>query len=100
MARDSAWITVIERVAVEGSCELCGAPVMQLESMVTVRHAHGGAAQFVACSTCTRAMRRIAAVVGSESSVTEATIARARSVEPAFTELTQPPPHAWSVRSW
>src|SRR4030095_8659780 len=77
MARDSAWLTIVTVAPVTGVCELCGTDATLLESRVTVRHARGGLAQFTTCSTCTRAMRRIASVVGAEAMVTEATAAHA-----------------------
>ncbi len=92
MARDSAWLTIISASHVSGACELCSTESTRLESRVTVRHAHGGLAQFAACSTCTRAMRRIAAVVGSEATVTDATTVAADSAASPATEITHRPP--------
>ena len=75
MARDSAWLTVVDTPPTAGVCELCATRTPSLESLVTLRHSHGGATQFAACPTCTRAMRRLAAVAGSEARVTGATVA-------------------------
>jgi hypothetical protein len=72
MARDSAWLTIVSTPSVAGVCELCATQSASLESRVTVRHSRGGATWFAACPTCTRAMRRLAAVVGSEAAVIEA----------------------------
>ena len=87
MARDSAWLTIIAVAPITGSCELCGTEATRLESRVTVRHAHGGLAQFAACPTCTQAMRRIAAAVGSEATVTQAIAADAPVSASAVDEL-------------
>jgi hypothetical protein len=75
MARDSAWLTIVGTPPMAGVCELCAMQTSSLESHVTVRHGRGGTTQLAACPTCTRAMRRLAAVVGSEARVTEATVA-------------------------
>ncbi len=72
MARDSAWLTIVSIPAAPGVCELCGSQSTSLESRVTVRHGRGGVTQVTACPNCTRAMRRVAALVGSEATVTEA----------------------------
>src|SRR6266508_943148 len=72
MARVSAWLTIVSIPAAPGVCELCGSQSTSLESRVTVRHGRGGVTQVTACPNCTRAMRRVAALVGSEATVTEA----------------------------
>jgi len=90
MARDSVWITVVERTGLSGACDLCATDAAWLESLVVVRHAHGGAAQFAACTTCTRGMRRIAAVVGGDSALTGAATAADRSDSPSALSPTPP----------
>lgn len=53
-----------------GLCELCATDHVLLQSTVVVQHAHGGSLQFAACERCTRAMRRLAASLGSEGRMT------------------------------
>src|SRR6266516_2934352 len=72
MIPDTAWLTVVDHAAVTGACELCAADLVSLESWIVVRQAHGGSAKFVACSACTRAVRRIVAVIGSDARLTGA----------------------------
>jgi hypothetical protein len=91
MTRDSAWITVVERPAIEGVCDLCATSPTHLDSVVTVRHTHGGAVQFAACSNCTRAMRRIATVVGSDPAITDVITAEVRPPQSAAVSRSQPP---------
>ena len=67
IASDTAWVTVVDHAAVVGGCELCAGDPVSLESWVVVRHGHGGTVQFVACSACTRAIRRIVAVIGRDA---------------------------------
>jgi hypothetical protein len=69
MIRDSVWLQVSEKVPMIGICELCARDNVLLDSSVTVQHLRGGTLQFVACETCTRAMHRIAAAIGSEGQV-------------------------------
>ena len=73
MVPDTAWLTVVDHAEVMGACGLCAVDPVSLQSWVVVRHAHGATVQFAACSACTRAMRRIIAVIGSDASVTGAT---------------------------
>jgi hypothetical protein len=61
---DSAWLSLVERSGALGVCELCATSPASLESVVLVRHDRGGSVQLVACDRCTRAMRRVMAVIG------------------------------------
>ena len=92
MARDSAWLTIATATPTTGPCDLCAAEAARLESRVTVRHARGGAAQFTACAACTRAMRRIAAAVGSDAAVTDVAATRGPTGDASVDEITHRPP--------
>jgi hypothetical protein len=70
MNNDSVSIKVAERSPIDGLCELCTTDQVPLESTVQVRHTRGGTLLFAACDRCTRAMRRLAAAVGSEGRLT------------------------------
>jgi hypothetical protein len=69
MIQDSAWLTLVEQAPIIGACDLCATDPASLESLVIVRHGHGGEARFGACTQCTRAMRRVLAAIGSDSRI-------------------------------
>ena len=66
MRDDSVRLTVVERVATTGACALCATNPTSLVATVLVHHAQGAIVDLVACDRCTRAVRRLLAVIGSE----------------------------------
>jgi hypothetical protein len=73
MIEDWAWVTVAHQAPVAGACELCGAEPVHLDSAVVVRHGYGATVQFLACASCSRAMHRLVAAIGSGARVVAAT---------------------------
>ncbi len=83
MNRGRVWLEVIERAPAVGTCELCATDPVPLEAVVVVRHTEGGTVQLVACDRCTRALRRVAALIGAEGQLTPATTLLATSPTPS-----------------
>jgi hypothetical protein len=83
MNRDSVWLEVAEQAPLVGSCELCATNPATLESVVVVQHAHGGAVRLTACDRCTRAMRRVVAVIGRDGQLMHATTVLTSSPTPS-----------------
>ena len=66
MLNDTVRLTVVEQVATMGACALCANDPATLVATVLVHHLRGGIVDLVACDRCTRAVRRLVAVIGSE----------------------------------
>ena len=68
MMADAVRLTVVEQQATNGPCKVCATDPARLEATLLVHHAHGGLVSLVACDRCTRAVRWLVAVIGSEGS--------------------------------
>jgi hypothetical protein len=73
MLNDTVRLTVVEQVATTGPCALCATDPAALVATVLVHHTRGGIVDLVACDRCTRAVRRLVAVIGSEGHLTAVT---------------------------
>ena len=83
MQGDAVRLTVVEQVATAGPCALCATDPATRVATVLVHHARGGIVSLVACDRCTRAVRRLAAVIGSEGQLTEVQVTEAPLPTPA-----------------
>jgi hypothetical protein len=81
MLNDTVRLTVVEQVATMGVCALCATAPATLVATVLVHHPRGGIVDLVACDRCTRAVRRLVAVIGSE----EPLVPEPATVPPAAT---------------
>lgn len=62
---DTVSVTIGHIPAHVGTCEMCATAHEQLQTVVRVQHAHGGAVDLTACDRCAAAMRRLLALAGS-----------------------------------
>jgi hypothetical protein len=91
MIADVARLSVAATSPGAGICELCATDRSELTALVMVQHSRGGTVQFVACSRCARATRRLAAAIGGRGDVATTQAATSEPIDAAGAAFVRPP---------